>query len=181
MNAVLRARVRSENGMVLVVALIILLVLSILVVAETGDATLQQHMAGNYASRQIAFQAAEAGLREGEAKAASLAGNPGVFIQGQTAGLYGPDASLSPLSKSQWSATDSIAGTTIVLPNGIDVRPRYVIQLIHGAGGQLTQLGGYGLSAAVNQSTTLFAVTAHASSPRGGQVVLRSYYRAGSS
>lgn len=181
MKALHREAHNRERGMALVVALIILLVLSIIVVAGAGDSTLQQHMASNYDSRQIAFQAAEAGLREGEAKAKSLAGNPGIFLQGQTTGLYGPDASLSPLDASLWTSANSISGVKITLANGISVTPHYVIQLIVQPNGELQQIGGYGLSATLSQSTTLFAITARALSPRGGQVVLRSYYRVGSS
>lgn len=179
MKAVQHCGAKQQAGMVLVVALIILLVLSIIVIGSAGDSTLQQHMASNYDARQIAFQAAESGLRDGEAKAVSLAGDPNIFLQGKTAGLYGPDASIDPLSATQWDSAHSIAGTPTVLPNGVRVTPRYVVQMMRNPNPGPVQIEGYGLSATLTQTTTLFAITARAVTPRGGRTVLRSYYRAG--
>ena len=55
-----------QGGFVLIVGLVILLVLTILGVAAMQGTTLQEHMAGNSQDRQLAFQAAEAGLNAGE-------------------------------------------------------------------------------------------------------------------
>ena len=51
----------------MVVALLILLVLTVLGVAGMSTTSLEERMAGNSRDREIAFQAAETALREGEA------------------------------------------------------------------------------------------------------------------
>ena len=52
-----------QTGFVLIVALILLLVLTILGLAAAQSTSLQERMAGNARDRDLAFQAAEAGLR----------------------------------------------------------------------------------------------------------------------
>lgn len=56
----------AQRGAVLPVALIMLLIISLLAVAGMSDTTLQERMAGSLRDRDIAFQAAEASLRQGE-------------------------------------------------------------------------------------------------------------------
>ena len=55
-----------QRGATLVVALIILVVLTLLGVTAMQGATMQERMAGNVRDVNIAFQATEAALREGE-------------------------------------------------------------------------------------------------------------------
>src|SRR5690606_3767551 len=55
-----------ERGAVLIVALVLLLVMTILGVSSLSSTTLQERMAGNLRDSNLAFQAAEAALREGE-------------------------------------------------------------------------------------------------------------------
>lgn len=55
-----------QRGATLVVALIILVVLTLLGVTAMQGATMQERMAGNVRDLNVAFQAAEATLREGE-------------------------------------------------------------------------------------------------------------------
>lgn len=59
-----------QRGAVLVVGLIILLILSLLGVQAMRSNVLQERMAGNMRERNLAFQAAEAALRLGEASGA---------------------------------------------------------------------------------------------------------------
>lgn len=55
-----------QRGATLVVALIILVVMTLLGVTSMQSATMQERMAGNVRDMNVAFQAAEAALREGE-------------------------------------------------------------------------------------------------------------------
>ncbi|MBZ9558946.1 MULTISPECIES: pilus assembly protein [unclassified Modicisalibacter] len=61
---------RSQQGIVLIVSLIFLLILSLLGLSSIQSATLQENMVGNQRDHDMAFQAAEAALRwaEGQAK-----------------------------------------------------------------------------------------------------------------
>lgn len=58
--------VRQQHGVVLVVALVLLLTLTVIAVGSMGTSNLEQKMSANMRDRQVAFQAAEAALREGE-------------------------------------------------------------------------------------------------------------------
>lgn len=55
-----------QDGAVLVTGLLILLVMTILGISGMSSTSMQERMSGNDRDRQIAFQAAEAALREGE-------------------------------------------------------------------------------------------------------------------
>jgi type IV pilus assembly protein PilX len=58
---------RRQDGAVLVVGLIILVILTLLGVQAMRSNVLQERMAGNMRERNLAFQAAESALRLGEA------------------------------------------------------------------------------------------------------------------
>lgn len=58
---------RAQQGVVLLVGLIILVVLSLLAIGSIRSTTLEERMTGNSQDQQIAFQVAEAALREAEA------------------------------------------------------------------------------------------------------------------
>lgn len=57
----------GQRGFALITALIFLLLLTLLGTSSMSGALLQERMAGNLRDRNIAFQSAEAALREGEA------------------------------------------------------------------------------------------------------------------
>ncbi|AOY00950.1 PilX N-terminal domain-containing pilus assembly protein [Jeongeupia sp. USM3] len=58
---------RRQNGFVLVVSLILLVIVTILVVNAMRTTTMNEKMTGNYMDRNRAYQAAEQALRQGEA------------------------------------------------------------------------------------------------------------------
>jgi len=57
---------RSEQGMVLIVGLVMVLLLSIIALTAIRGSGLQETMAGNMKERNVAFQAAESALRDCE-------------------------------------------------------------------------------------------------------------------
>ncbi len=66
-NAATRIPVRSrQRGAVLVVSLVLLLVMTLLGVSSMNSTTMQERMAGNLRDNNLAFQAAESALRQGE-------------------------------------------------------------------------------------------------------------------
>lgn len=173
---------RAERGMALVVSLIIMLVLSIIIIEGAKQTALQQQMAGNYGQYQRAFQAAESGLRQGEAQAETLSKNLNVF-QASGNGRYSPSATPNPFASNFWSAAaeNSMSGTAIKFANGQDVQPRYTIQLKAVIGGGTTSavraVSNYGSQQATAPGAALFEITAYGPEQRGGGVVLRSYYQ----
>lgn len=60
-------RASKQSGVALVVALILLIVITLVGLAAVHGTIMQQKMTSNFYDRQLAFQAAEAGLRKAEA------------------------------------------------------------------------------------------------------------------
>lgn len=65
-NGQLGRRSRGQRGAILIVSLLLLLVMTIIGVFAMRGTTLEERMAGNLRDRDLAFQAAEAALREAE-------------------------------------------------------------------------------------------------------------------
>lgn len=57
---------RQQQGVTLIVCLIFLLILTLIGISSIQSSTLQEQMAGSVRDYNVAFQAAEHGLREGE-------------------------------------------------------------------------------------------------------------------
>ncbi len=70
--------IRSQSGVALVVSLLLLLIVTLIGVSGMQTTVLEEKMAGNFKDKNIAFQAAEAALREAEADAATLNGHTGM-------------------------------------------------------------------------------------------------------
>ncbi len=66
LHPILHTNGSKQTGFVLIVALILLLVLTILGLAAAQSTSIQERMAGNARDKDLAFQAAEAGLRAAE-------------------------------------------------------------------------------------------------------------------
>ena len=105
---------RAEQGVVLLVGLIILVVLSLLAIGSIRSTTLEERMTGNSQDQQIAFQIAEAALREAEA----ILGQPMLpaFVTVGSAGAAGfylsdpPDANTpGTVYKPLWLRTSADA------------------------------------------------------------------------
>lgn len=79
--------IHKQQGMVLIVALIILMAMTILGVSSMTTTSLEERMAANTRDRHVAFQAAEATLREGERYVQGSAMNPASFNTACTNGL----------------------------------------------------------------------------------------------
>lgn len=65
---------RHQQGVVLPIVLILMVIMALLSLSGMNDTALQERMAGNLRDREIAFQGAEAALRDGE-----------VWLQGNSA------------------------------------------------------------------------------------------------
>jgi Tfp pilus assembly protein PilX len=72
---------QQQSGVVLIVSLIMMLLLTIIGISGMSVTALEESMAANHRDRNIAFQAAEAALRAGEAKIEELRANGAGSIQ----------------------------------------------------------------------------------------------------
>lgn len=66
----------NQRGITLIISMVFLLLLSLISLATMRNTTLQQSMANNLHNRLIAFQAAEAALRDGEQTVMALDSPP---------------------------------------------------------------------------------------------------------
>lgn len=78
MNSISRINaVSRERGAALVIALLMLLVMTVLGIAAMNVTRLEERMAGNSRDINLAFQGAEAGLRDSEERIRLMASRPG--------------------------------------------------------------------------------------------------------
>jgi type IV pilus assembly protein PilX len=126
------ARLKDEEGAVLITSLILLLLLTLLGVASMQTTTLEEKMAGNLEQKALAFQAAEAGLRDAE----SWLNNTVILPDFDgTKGLYQPaDVDETP----NWKAVDWTSDTAVRTYQSADLGvtppyplPRYIIEFMN--------------------------------------------------
>jgi type IV pilus assembly protein PilX len=113
----------SERGAALIVSLVFLLIMTILGVTAIRNTTLEERMAGNLRDSNLAFQAAEAALREGEqlltqATIPPFNGADGLLQMQDHAGQ------AQFWSGYAWGGSSREAAAV----NGVAARPRYVIE-----------------------------------------------------
>ena len=91
------AAVRRQKGITLIVGLILLLVMTMLGLTAVQVTTQQERMAGNLRDRNIAFQAAESALREGESALIRC------VIDFSGNGAYDVEANIVAASTPEWT------------------------------------------------------------------------------
>jgi type IV pilus assembly protein PilX len=121
----MRHKYNNENGAVLVTGLVILLIMTLVGIAAMNNSSLQEVMSRNQTSRNVAFHAAEAALREGEdyLTSATLPSFLGTNSSPVTNGLYQEEMDLTAMS---WDSTDSVAysgGSSAAV-----AAPRFIIE-----------------------------------------------------
>lgn len=125
---------RRQRGAVLVVALIFLLVMTMLIMASVRGTVLQERMAGNIYDRSLAFQAAEAALREGERYALASAPKPASSACDTSGNCGKPDPTAVPVwqDEANWDkAHDVNDGHGHVIQIGsLPVPPKFLVELL---------------------------------------------------
>ncbi|HUH95414.1 MAG TPA: PilX N-terminal domain-containing pilus assembly protein [Casimicrobiaceae bacterium] len=138
-SATLRA---AQRGISLFPSMMFLLVLAVLGVAALNSTLLQEKMAGNAKDTNVAFQAAEAGLRDAESDVAQNIGPGTVFSASCSTGLCTPPStwptptSLDISKAIDWSNADlrRVYGSqtgVAALPD-VAAQPLYVIEKLSG-------------------------------------------------
>lgn len=126
----------QQRGSVLIVSMLILLVMTLLGITAMSTTTLEEKMAGNVRDHNIAFQAAEAALRDGEADLIKNNIAESLFVAACTSGLCQPAALGSPPQWEvvDWGASDTTrkygAATGAAPLTGVATPPRYIIELL---------------------------------------------------
>ena len=114
---------RNEEGMVLALCLITLIVLSLIGVAATTTSRLEVEIAGNDKTAKEAFYAAELALTVGETVVEKLTSRA-EFEEDKPNGQYSKLA-LDDWRNKAWDSTDSAKVATV--PAGLKVSPRYIV------------------------------------------------------
>jgi type IV pilus assembly protein PilX len=126
---------RRQQGASLVIALMFLVVLTILGLVAVRSSTVQERMAGNDRDRAIAFEAAEAALRDAERDIQANLSSANPFDSACTDGLCMPSTVATPnWSSISWTgATSRIYGVNSgagAFPLAVANPPRYIIELL---------------------------------------------------
>lgn len=112
MYKIMRSSARKrQNGAVLLIALVFLLILTTLAVTSMREVALESRITGNMVDQRHLFNAAEAGLKDAEYRT--------IGTRFPIPGLYGLEAALKPLN-----ATDN-CGTAVTDPCLLDIPPTY--------------------------------------------------------
>jgi len=125
----------TQRGAVLVISLLILLLLTIIGITAMRTTTMEEKMAGNMRDQNLAFQAAEAALRDGESRLSVLSAEPSLCTGSPcTTGLWDREAitdGTNPtdpgnLDATWWSnANHTHVGPTL---SKVATAPRWVIE-----------------------------------------------------
>ncbi|WP_045211569.1 pilus assembly PilX family protein [Desulfonatronovibrio magnus] len=151
----------SECGTVLVIGIIILMVLTLLSVVSMRVTTLEERMASGLRDRDLAFQAAEAALREGE----SLLEVVSLPEFDNSNGLFQPDPELWQIDNAVWNTDARIFTTSL---QGLSAKPHYIIE-------ELPPVPGETDSLAADEpipDTGMYRITAKASGGRKSTVII---------
>lgn len=177
--------VRSQRGMTLIVGLIMVLLMSIVAVSAIRGSNMQELMAGNMRDRNLAFQAAEAALRNGElivqTQGEALVFNDSEGLlnnQNKLDAVAGPVAVWNDATWEAYSLTLNKADIELNLTR----MPDYVIELIEVEGAGAAASGEsveYGMNVEEAGNRAIYRVSARGfGGSESSRVVLQSTYRA---
>lgn len=154
-----------ERGATLVVSLVMLLILTLLGTTAMQSTSLEEKMAGNTRDRNVAFQAAEAALREGE----RVLAQPVLPPFDGTGGRYQPALGTGART---WETVDWTDGTAVTVysegaMSGVAGAPAYIIEEMPAV---------FDTTASIEAGTPLtqeyYRVTARATGATNGAVVI---------
>ncbi|MBI5462894.1 MAG: pilus assembly protein PilX [Gammaproteobacteria bacterium] len=161
----------------MIVSLLFLLILTMIGVASMQTTTLEEKMAGNMRDRDVALQAAESGIRDGEAfieavaSTAAFAGSNGLYGEYQDA----PD----PFATATWTSNaTSRAGTPL---EGIGTAPRFFARYTGTVAVDSSSLRVKGYGQGTPGDVATFEITARGTGVAGGttaatESMVRTFY-----
>lgn len=160
---------QRQQGITLIVCMIVLTVLTMLGLSSIRDTTLEEKMAGNMRNRNLAFQAAESALREAENFIETTRALPDF---NNTAGLYEQMSEMWPTSAASWGISTAVSRYGSTLP-GIAATPVYIIERMDSEVKLASAAAGR-----VQSNQTFYRITARAvGSTDAAVVILQSTYR----
>lgn len=161
-----------QSGSVLIISLIVMLVLTILGVSGMKSAVLEEKMAGNMRDSQLAFQAAEATLREAEQYIENNIVSIANFDTNGSDGLY--DKSQTKLwNNINWTSGDSLEFANFTSSTAVNTPPRFIIEHLASQQNNVDTLNldNYGQGTGAGR-VEMFLITARATGNSGNTVVM---------
>lgn len=145
----------SQNGAALITGLIFLVVLTLISLSAIKSTSLEERMAGNARDQDVAFEAAEAGIRDAMKQLPTVSTTPSLFAAGCANGLCLNDPSTpvwtALTTNNQWTSSKTATYTGTLRFNGstaLPQPPRYIIELLPGA------VPAFGSSASIGKGNT---------------------------
>lgn len=165
---------RRQTGMVLVMGMVFLLIITLLGLTALTGSTLEEHMAGNTRDINVALQAAEAALRDGEADVAVNVTPESGFDSTCSTGLCALRNDSTPWWNASPGPTWRNYGSSTGSPNlpGLSRQPAYLIEQPFQISGQSLIVGAKPQSAAWAYRITAIGYGNRAET----RVVLQSVY-----
>lgn len=161
-----------QNGSVLLISMVILLVLTLVGVSAMRNTTLEEKMAGSMRDKGLAFQAAEATLRAAEKHIESNIISTASFDTDGSDGLY--DKSENYIWKAiNWDDNDSIPYSDFDSAYNVSEPPRFVIQHLASIISETDEinLDNYGQGTGAGK-VEVFRITARATGGSGAAPVI---------
>lgn len=125
--------IQKQSGSVLIISLIILVAMTLIGITAMRTSVMEEKMTGNMRDKELAFQAAEATLREAEQYIQDNVISTVAFDTDGSDGLYdyrtaSGDRNDRIWEDLNWDANDSLEYTDFDSSYNIKTAPRYVIQ-----------------------------------------------------
>ncbi|MEO8629104.1 MAG: PilX N-terminal domain-containing pilus assembly protein [Betaproteobacteria bacterium] len=141
----------TQRGVVLITVLIFLMLLTMLGITAMQTNVLQEKEAGNSRDVNVAFQAAEAALRDGENYVLRTVSATSAFDGNCTNGLCTPSSTANPVwadpTLNVWAnSSNSLAYSSTI--DQVSQQPRYIVELL----GALPAMQGQSMAVGVKPS-----------------------------
>ncbi len=182
---------RSNSGFTLIAILVMIVVLAFVALAAVSTSIVQERMAGNARDRNVALQAAEAGLRDAERDIESNLSVASAFKGDCTGGLcLAPSlAASNPQSAPVWTGVDwanksrAYGSATLAVAlkgptnQALATQPRYLVEVLPTLPPAAGTSSCMGCNSVTIEKARAYRITVRASGVRDSTVVmLQSVY-----
>lgn len=155
---------RRQEGVALFIALVVLLIITVLGISGLQTTTLEERMAASARDRDIAFQAAEAALAQGEDFARNVGVTDLAIFDANAAGFYRP---VSDAATDDWWQTvdwrnDNTLPQVAVNVAGVSTQPKFIIEYVERLLPGEDTLNINNVGGSVGSPSDIFRITAFA-------------------
>jgi len=168
---------KTQQGAVLVVSLMILVIMTLIGVTSMRTTTMQEKMAGNSRDLMLAFQAAEIAIKDAENFLENILVAPAAAFDGQTNGLYAENSNPDYYAAATWTTAVTYSDTF----SSVATQPKYIIELGGSMGAETSDvnIGGYGESSGTSTLTAFRITTRGTGGTDNAVILLQSNYARG--